>query len=239
MLGIGSVLGESLRVYRLLWRRSLVAAALVYAVIDGALAVELHARVGAQEIAASFLYLVLSTVGPVLVQAALVVPVESLHAGERPRGMVASVRRAGRRLKSLVAVVIVYTLGVFFGLLALIVPGVLAAARWSLMIPSVVVDELSSEDARNRSRQLVTPHTGRVALIVLILTAITQVPHWIASYALQGIAPNLAFSFAWSTLTAPFYAHALTVMYYRLADPERPVIDEKVRGWRSAWAGAR
>lgn len=45
-------------------------------------------------------------------------------------------------------------------------------------------------------------------------------------------------AFAWATVTAPFSAHVLAVVYYRLADPERPVIHEEVGRWRSVWAGA-
>jgi hypothetical protein len=238
MLGVGSVLGESWRIYRLLWRRSLVAAAVVYTVVDGVYLLQLQARPGVEEIAVSLLFLVISTVGPVLVQAALVVPVASLHVGERAPGMLANVRQAIGRLRSLVAVVVVYGLGVFFGLLLLILPGVLAAARWSLMIPSVVIDDLSSEDARNRSRRLVHPYTGKAVRIVIVLALITQAPLWVWSWAIPSFNGVVAFDFVWSVLTTPLYAHALTVMYYRLADPDRPVIDERARTWRSVWAGA-
>jgi hypothetical protein len=66
VLGLRSVFGESLQIYRLLFRRSLVAAAAVYAVIDGAYALELHLRSrSGEQILASFVYTVLSLVGPV------------------------------------------------------------------------------------------------------------------------------------------------------------------------------
>jgi len=35
----------------------------------------------------------------------------------------------------------------------------------------------------------------------------------------------------------PFQAHALSVLYYRLVDPQRPAIDPQVRMWPSVWAG--
>jgi hypothetical protein len=34
-----------------------------------------------------------------------------------------------------------------------------------------------------------------------------------------------------------FQAHALSVLYYRLVDPQRPAIDPQVRTWPSVWAG--
>ena len=49
---------------------------------------------------------------------------------------------------------------------------------------------------------------------------------------------SILFSFVWSSLTAPFEAHVLSVVYYRLTDPERPVIHEDVARWQSVWAGA-
>jgi len=44
--------------------------------------------------------------------------------------------------------------------------------------------------------------------------------------------------FVWNSVTAPFTAHVLTVIYYRLTDPERPVIHEDLLGWSSVWEAA-
>ena len=52
---------------------------------------------------------------------------------------------------------------------------------------------------------------------------------WITIYAI---------GFAWKSLTAPLEAHVLTVIYYRLTEPERPVIHEDVAGWESVWEAA-
>jgi uncharacterized membrane protein len=115
MVGVSSVLAESWRIYRLLLRRSLIAAGAVFLIVDGVYVASYRTDDRAGHIALTLLSLLLSIAGPVLVQAALVVPVEALHAGERPVGMAASLRRALGRLRTLVAVVIVYGLGVFFG----------------------------------------------------------------------------------------------------------------------------
>jgi hypothetical protein len=34
-----------------------------------------------------------------------------------------------------------------------------------------------------------------------------------------------------------FQSHVLSVLYYRLVDPQRPAIDPQVRTWPSVWAG--
>jgi len=39
-----------------------------------------------------------------------------------------------------------------------------------------------------------------------------------------------------SALAVPFQAHALSVLYYRLVDPQRPAIDPQVRTWPSVRA---
>ena len=44
-------------------------------------------------------------------------------------------------------------------------------------------------------------------------------------------------AFVWSSLTAPYEAHILTVLYSRFADPKAPVIHPDVRSWCSVWEG--
>ena len=69
------------------------------------------------------------------------------------------------------------------------------------------------------------------------------------SLALTGVLPNIAAAatdvwvWSWviwiilSAVAVPFQAHALSVLYYRLVDPQRPAIDPQVRTWASVWAG--
>ena len=237
MVGVGSVLRESFRIYRLLLRRSLIAAAVVGVVTQTTLVLELRSSRGVA-ISLSFLNMIVGIAGPVLVQAALVLAVGSLHRGARPNGMLAGVMAAARRLRSLIAVVIVYSLGVGFGLLLLVVPGLLAAARWCLMIPCVVLDDLDSAGARNRSRELVEPVTRPVLVVVVMLWLISQLPLWIIGFSTASLWLTVGFDLVWGTLTMPLYAHALTVLYYRLAEPEQPVLPPEVTAWRSAWSGA-
>jgi hypothetical protein len=60
---------------------------------------------------------------------------------------------------------------------------------------------------------------------------------WGVFFAHVGFGLDTLLTFIWSTLTAPFQAHVLTVIYYRLADPERPIIDPAVLRWSSVWRG--
>jgi len=36
-------------------------------------------------------------------------------------------------------------------------------------------------------------------------------------------------------ITTPYAAHALSVVYYRLTDPDRPVLPEPPSRWQSIW----
>jgi hypothetical protein len=119
------------------------------------------------------------------------------------------------------------------------VPGLIAFARWSLLAPFVVLEEDYLGDALSKSSEVVRGHTGSVLAIVGVTFLAFAVPPDLVSYVVLGKGLALdAFVFAWSSLTAPFEAHVLSVVYYRLRDPERPVIHENVLRWRSAWAGA-
>ncbi len=40
-------------------------------------------------------------------------------------------------------------------------------------------------------------------------------------------------------LTVPYAAHAVTVLYYRLTEPERPVVLEPGKRWHSIWDAGR
>ncbi len=80
--------------------------------------------------------------------------------------------------------------------------------------------------------------TSRVLGAVLLSWLLTSVPLIVAGFALHHDAARyLVLLFIWRSLTAPFEAHVLTVIYYRLADPQRPVIEPAVLHWRSVWRG--
>jgi len=238
MLGVRSVLGESLRIYRMLWRRSLVVAALVYAVVDGTSALENRLAPGGTQIAVGAAQFVIATAGPVLLQGALVLVVADLHEAHAARGMSAHVAAALRRIGSLAWASFVYAVAVFFGLLLLVVPGAWVASRWCLLAPAIVVEGHSARSARRRSSDLVGVRVWPVFWVVVTLFVITAVPPSAASFLVASRSDFEVGSYVWNVLTAPLYAHALTVLYFRLADPARPVIAGAVRGWRSVWAGA-
>jgi hypothetical protein len=239
-VSVGAVLGDAWRVYVLLFRRSVMVAAVVYLAIA---AIEVTSGT-----AATALGELASLGGPVLVQGALVLIVRNVHEGQRPAEVAELGRRAGRRFLSLLGASIVYVVGIVFGLLALLVPGLLAASRWCLMAPAIMLENRTTFRALDRSRALVRgvdtklgDQTWSVFGVVFSVFALTELIYWGVDLPFFGYGTSghlrVVVSAIISTLTAPYTAHVLSVVYYRLADPERPTIDPDVQRWQSVWKG--
>ncbi len=232
---ISAVLADALAVYRRLIRRSVVVAGLVFLVISLGNALATRSATAATTLVS----LVLALVGGLLVQGALVEIVRDLHEGRTPAPVGAVYGRTRGRLGTLLGASLVYGVGVLVGLFLLIVPGLIAVARWSLIVPLVVIERLDVRSAFARSSQLVAGRTGQVLVVVVVANVVTSV---------VGAAITLAFDFlptfwaAWiggsvaGAIAVPYEAHVLTVLYYRLTEPERPVLPEEPRErWRSIW----
>jgi len=235
-LTVGRTLGDAWRLYRLLFQRSMVTAAAVYALIALLLLAEQASEGGAATLLGLARF-VATLAGPLLVQGALVELVRNVHEGRAPErvGVLFATTRA--RLVRLVGAALLYGVGVVVGLVLLLVPGLIVAARWSLFAPLVVLEGRTVREARVRSSALVR---GQTATVLVCLAAVLALG---ASVDVALLFANLEFgtftflSFVWSVLMAPFEAHVFTVIYYRLADPGRPVIDPVVLRWRSVWEG--
>jgi hypothetical protein len=241
-VSIDKVWGDAWAVYKLLFRRSVVTAALVYAVIDLISLLGHRADSSGARFGLGLAGFVLGLAGPVLVQGALIEIVRNVHAGELPVSIGRLLQGAARKIRPLLWASIVYGLGVVLGLIALIVPGLLAASRWCLMAPLIMLEGETARDARYESRVRVTPYTWSV-LGVVVATFVTTalitagIPSVVAHRHVGAVGAYLV-TVAASALTAPFYAHVLTVIYYRITEPDRPVIHPDVLGWRSVWKGA-
>ena len=67
-----------------------------------------------------------------------------------------------------------------------------------------------------------------------MLTAIVTVPFVLVSANAGAFGWWIAVTIS-SMLTAPYAAHALTVVYYTLSEPQRPVILDPGHRWGSVW----
>jgi hypothetical protein len=101
-----------------------------------------------------------------------------------------------RRLPPLLAVLILYFLGVAFGMVLLLVPGIMIAIAWIVAVPSQVVERTGVYAAFTRSGRLTRNNRWRIfGLMVLWLIVVSVV---------QGTLSNLA----GSAVTAPVGAAA-------------------------------
>jgi hypothetical protein len=235
-LRVTTVLRDAVRVYRLLFQRSVTTAAVVYGAV-ALIGIGHHATSGPGAQTLALVAFLLNLSGPLIVQGALVEIVRNVHDGRAPESIPELFRRGGERFWPLLGASFLYAFGVLAGLILLIVPAFIVAARWSLLVPLVMLERNTVGDARRRSAALVKGRTGRVLGCVFVTYLLTIPPFLILAFSSTSFATTTFLTFLWSTLTAPFEAHVLTVIYYRLADPQRPVIDPRVLGWRSVWEG--
>ncbi len=103
---------------------------------------------------------------PPLVTALHVVVVQSLARGEEPT-VGAALRRAAPRLPAALGAVVLYSIGVALGLVALIVPGVWLSVRWYFAAQAAVVDGLGPVDALRRSAEVVETRWWRTFGVLL------------------------------------------------------------------------
>jgi hypothetical protein len=230
-LEIRGVLRDTWRLYRTLFRRSFITGFIVFAAL------------GALEIS-PYLSALIGFVGTTLVQGALVEVVEDEHRGRAARGFRDLYRSSWSRLGAMLWVSILMGIGVGLGLLLFVVPGVLLAIRWAVATPIVMLEGLSARAAMRRSQELVRGHRKAVFVVLANIWIRTLVAWVVLSFLIAGFAsgtshPALAIwlgGVVAAALVTPYAAHALNVVYYRLTEPDRPVIpDAPERSWHSVW----
>lgn len=200
MLSLPAVLRETAHLYRTFFARTIVTTALVFAVVC------LVESVGTWPL------VVLSFIGTAVVQGALVEAVEQKRSQRSESLTCTTWRRAG----ALLGVSVLTGVGIALGLFLFVAPGLVLFTQWSLAVPAVMIEGRSPRDAMRRSRELVHGHGWQVFAVFAAVT----VAAGLVSYALERVLIDrvglwLSLTVA-STLTTPFAAHALNVVYYRI-----------------------
>lgn len=142
--------------------------------------------------------------------------------GERPTA--ASAISAGVEVFTpVLAAIALATAGIFLGLLALIVPGIILAVHWFVVAQAVVVDGRRGTEALARSWRLVR---GRALFVfgVMVVTnllaalagAIVSLPGEAAAEAADAQAISLGASIVAEILTLPYLAVAGTLLFFTL-----------------------
>lgn len=228
------VLKRAWQLYKRLFARSIVIGGVVFGALHffEAVARSQHSA------GLSLLSLVLAFTGTALVQGGLVEIVRGLHVdGDDEASVGEALSRASGRVLKLVRVSLLSSIFIGVGFLLFVVPGFILMTRWAVAVPVAMLEGGNARDALRRSREMVDGNgwsVFKVMFAVGMLTAIVMFPFVLVS-ANAGL-------FGWwvavtisSMLTAPYAAHALTVVYYALADPQRPVVLDPGHRWQSVW----
>jgi Membrane domain of glycerophosphoryl diester phosphodiesterase len=230
-LEIKGVLKDTWHLYRTLFVRSFLTGFIVFAALG------VFQR-------SPYLAALIGFVGTTLVQGALVEVVDDEHRGKRQRSLTELYRSSGSRLGSMLVASILMGIGVGIGLVLLIVPGVLLAIRWAVAVPVVMLEGLKARAAMRRSQELVEGHRGEVFRVLLNIWVRTGLAWILCTLLITAFAagtshPALTIWFGGvlaGAFVTPYAAHALNVVYYRLTEPDRPIIPEQpAPAWHSVW----
>jgi hypothetical protein len=216
-------LRDTAALYRLLFRRSVALTALVFALVE--LLRVAFSYDAESPILAAFVGLAATFGGTAFVQGALTENVRDAHLGRTPAPFSSQLDRVLDRVGALVGVSVAQAVGVGLGCLLFLVPGVVLAARWALAVPLAMIEHLSAREALARSNELVKGRTREVVTLLLNVGLRAGVGSFalglVVALALGGgfVATWFAATLA-ASLATPYAAHAMSVLYYRLAEPD-------------------
>jgi hypothetical protein len=229
-----AVFREAWRLYTRLWMRSMLMGGLIFGALHF-LEIVFRSHRG---LLVGLLTIVLTLMGTSLLQGALVEVVRGLHEdGDDDPSALEALGRAGTKVGRLVGVALIQSIGIGLGLLLFVVPGLLALTRWAVAVPVAMLEDRKTDDAIRRSKQILAGNGWNVFKVIFVsglLAVVVTIPFSLvaARAGLVGwwIASTLA-----SMLVAPFAAHALTVVYFALVQPERPVVLDPGQSFESVW----
>lgn len=158
-----------------------------------------------------------AVVGP-LVSALHIHAVALIGEGRRPRLTEVAVRGL-QVLPVVAAATIVSSLGIALGFIALIVPGILLALRWSVVAQVAAIEHEDWMPSLRRSQELTRGHYGHIFGLLLIAGllsgGITFGVRLIPLGSSSGVA-SVAVGIAARTITASFSALTLAILYFDL-----------------------
>lgn len=170
--------------------------------------------------------LVFSILIGTLYQGMVVSLVRDLHEGRRDSSVPELMRSVLPMFGPLVGAGILAGLGIGFGTVFLVVPGLYLATIWAVVAPVIVVEDRDVMEAFGRSRQLVSGNGWRVFVVVavivgLITLLITLLFVLLARQLADNAVLEIAATTLASTITAPVEALVASVLYFRLLEIKR------------------
>lgn len=134
------------------------------------------------------------------------------------------------KLPSLLVAEIVTGILVFIGCLLLIVPGIILSIMFSLVVPTIIIEQKGAFESLGRSRQLVSNRWGKTFVLILILGIMVGIVSGIASVIAIpfGTAQFGLTAASWVVISlvtafvAPISPLATTFLYYSMVAREIP-----------------
>jgi hypothetical protein len=222
------VIREAWVLYKAHWRHLLPISFIVYVTIAiiSALLTALLTWFGA------LIAALISLVALFWVQGALAAAVEDIRDGRADLSIGETFSRARAHLGSIVVAGVLAGIGVFLGLLLLIVPGLVLMTWWAVIIPVIVLERTSAGEAFGRSRELVRGYGwnvfGVIVLTILLLIGVGIVLGIVLTPLADWLRSSVS-NIVTGTLTAPFIALVWTLLYLRLRQAKStPAADSPV-----------
>jgi len=173
---------------------------------------------GSAGVALAILFWALS----ILYQGMVVKLVQDVQDGRRDNSIGDLVRGVEPVFWPLVAVSILFGLGVGIGFILLIVPGLVLLVIWSVVAPVTVLERPGVFHAFGRSRELVRGNGWNVfgvIVLVFLAVAVVSVAAGIAADSLGSVGRSLV-QWAVNAALAPVTALSASVLYFALRRPQ-------------------
>jgi hypothetical protein len=170
---------------------------------------------------AGLLALVISVVASFWYQGMVVEAVRDIIDGRRDHTIGSLFSAVSPVIAPLTAVGLLAGLGIGIGLLLIVIPGLILATIWAVVIPAVVIERTGVFEAFGRSRGLVRGNGWRVFGVIVVVILLLAILNGTVN-AIVGGASDDSFVAYWiadlvvRALVAPLLALAVTVLYVEL-----------------------
>jgi hypothetical protein len=224
---IGGILGESWRLYTKFFTRFFALAAIVYLVVNlvNGIVGEAIGTSGGVRVVLELVSVIVTLIGTYWLQGALVYAVSDVRDGKIDTTITGVFERVESKVLPLIGAGILAGIGIGIGFILLVVPGLILLTWWSLIVPVIVLENRPVMASFGRSRELVRGHAWTVFGIVVITAILSAV----AALLIEAIFSFLgSFLRIWiggtiaSAIVGPFFAVALTLVFFRLLELESP-----------------
>lgn len=220
-LDVGGAVGKTFRFYFRLFGLLYPVALAINAVLAFAFAgIDLDRGDLSQAFAVVIVAVIASMIGASLVTAVSTLAAEDMQDGERRLSFSQLLSGAMPVLGSVIGVSLLAAIGVAIGIVALVIPGIIALVWWSAAVPSAVIERTGVVGAFTRSVQLVKGKAWGVFGYGLVMVVVLMVVDLVLSEFIGPPVVELIGAFAadiaLGSVTTPFVAVGYAVLYFEL-----------------------